>query len=223
MKAWQLPAHMSLREMFLTRKAQHWGGLAFMVGNLLFVFNKLDEMSRLFLSRPMPDVISGQNIGLILLGQVVLIIGYVAYYQFYTPRVSRSGKNALRLVCGGGILLAIGHVSFISALADYVPTSVLSYAESLFLLVIIGLLIMLIGLIWFGILNVRQPILKQWQWLPLATGLMGFIGFFVLSGEEITATFLFFRTLFALGLIGLGLTLWREMPTLPDSIASKSS
>ena len=223
MKAWQLPAHMSLREMFLTRKVQHWGGLAFMVGNLLFVFNKLDEMSRLFLSRPMPDVISGQNIGLILFGQVVLIIGYVAYYQFYTPRVSRSGKNALRLVCGGGILLAIGHVSFISALADYVPTSVLSYAESLFLLVIIGLLIMLIGLIWFGILNVRQPILKQWQWLPLATGLMGFIGFFVLSGEEITATFLFFRTLFALGLIGLGLTLWREMPTLPDSIASKSS
>ena len=223
MKAWQLPAHMSLREMFLTRKAQHWGGLAFMVGNLLFVFNKLDEMSRLFLSRPMPDVISGQNIGLILLGQVVLIIGYVAYYQFYTPRVSRSGKNALRLVCGGGILLAIGHVSFISALADYVPTSVLSYAESLFLLVIIGLLIMLIGLIWFGILNVRQPILKQWQWLPLATGLMGFIGFFVLSGEEITATFLFFRTLFALGLIGLGLTLWWEMPTLPDSIAPKSS
>ena len=223
MKAWQLPAHMSLREMFLTRKAQHWGGLAFMVGNLLFVFNKLDEMSRLFLSRPMPDVISGQNIGLILFGQVVLIIGYVAYYQFYTPRVSRSGKNALRLVCGGGILLAIGHVSFISALADYVPTSVLSYAESLFLLVIIGLLIMLIGLIWFGILNVRQPILKQWQWLPLATVLMGFIDFFVLSGEEITATFLFFRTLFALGLIGLGLTLWREMPTLPDSIASKSS
>jgi len=50
-------------------------------------------------------------------------------------------------------------------------------------------------------------------WLPLATGLMGFIGFFLFRGELITATFLFFRTLFALGLIGLGLTLWQERPT----------
>jgi hypothetical protein len=68
------------------------------------VVNKLDEMSRLFLSRPIPDVISGQNPVLILLGQVALIIGYVAYYQFHTPRVGRPGKNALRLLRGGGIL-----------------------------------------------------------------------------------------------------------------------
>jgi hypothetical protein len=43
---------------------------------------------------------------------------------------------------------------------------------------------------------------------------MGFIGFFLFSGEEITATFLFFRTLFALGLIGLGLILWLERPRI---------
>jgi hypothetical protein len=223
MKASQLPARMSLREMFLIHKAQHWGGLAFVFGNVLFVVNKLDEMSRLFLSRPMPDVISGQNPALILLGQVALTIGYVAYYQFYAPRVGQPGKNALRLLCGGGILLAIGHVSFMSAIVDYVPTSLLPYAENLFLLVIIGLLILLIGLIWFGILNLRQPVLRHWQWLPLATGLMGFIGFFLFSGEEITATFLFFRSLFAFGLIGLGLTLWLEKPIQPDSAAKESS
>ncbi len=74
MKASQLPTRMSLTEMFSIRKAQHWGGLAFVLGNVLFVVNKLDEMSRLFLSRPMPDLISGQNPGLILLGQVALII-----------------------------------------------------------------------------------------------------------------------------------------------------
>jgi len=214
MKASHLPTRMSLIEVFLIRKAQHWGGLAFVFGNVLFVANKLDEMSRLFLSRPMPDVISGQNSVLILLGQVALIIGYVAYYQFYAPRVGRPGKNALRLLRGGGILLAIGHVSFISA--------ILPYAEPLFLLVIIGLLLLLIGLIWFGILNVRQPVLSHWQWLPLATGLMGFIGFFLVSGEEITATFLFFRTLFAFGLIGLGLTLWLEKPIQPDLVAKES-
>jgi hypothetical protein len=177
---------------------------------VLFVVNKLDEMSRLFFSRPMPDVISGRNLGLILLGQVALLIGYVAYYQCYAPRVGQPGKIALRLFAGGGILLAIGHVSFMSAL--------LPSADPMFLLVIIGLLILLIGLIWFGILTIRQPVSRYWRWLPLTTGLMGFIGFFVFSGEQITATFLFFRTLFACGLIGLGLILWLEKPIQSDSV-----
>ena len=51
-----------------------------------------------------------------------------------------------------------------------------------FLFVIIGLTVMLSGLILFGIANLRQPVLGQWQWLPLATGLMGFIGFYLFSG-----------------------------------------
>jgi hypothetical protein len=197
---------------------QRWGGAALMIGNVLFMVNKLDEMSRLFLSRPMPDMISGQNPFLILTGQIALIIGYVAYAQFYTQRVGRFGKYALRLFCGGGIVLAIGHVSFMSSLADYLPPSLSPYAENMFLLVLIGLSLLLIGLIWFGILNLRQPVLTRWQWLPLATGSMGFIGFFLFSGEEITATFLLFRTLFALGLIGLGLSLWLEKPAHPEIV-----
>ncbi len=67
-------------------------------------------------------------------------------------------------------------------------------------------------MILFGVANLRKPILTRWQWLPLATGLMGFIGFFLFSGEEITAVFLVFRTLFALGLFGLGLIMWLEAP-----------
>jgi hypothetical protein len=81
--------------------------------------------------------------------------------------------------------------------------------------VIVGLLFLLIGLIWFGILNLRQPVLGRWRWLPLVTGLMGFIGFFLFSGEEITALFLFFRTLFALELMALGAILWLEKPIQP--------
>ena len=181
-----------------------------MLGNVLFLANKLNEMSRLFLSRPMPDVISGENPLLILSGQAALIIGYVAYYQAYTQRVGRTGKYALRLFSIGGIILAIAHAGFISSLGDYVPASISPYVEALFILVLIGLLLLIIGLLWFGILNLRQPVLAHWQWLPLATGLMGFIGFFLFSGEQITATFLFFRTLFAIGLIGLGFTLWQE-------------
>jgi len=100
-----------------------------------------------------------------------------------------------------------------SVLVGFLP-----YAENLFLLVIVGLLLSLIGLIWFGILNLRRPVLSRWQWLPLATGLLGFISFVGLRGEEITASFLFFRTLFALGLIGLGVTLWLEKPVQPEMV-----
>jgi hypothetical protein len=197
-------------------RVHQWGGVAFVLGNLLFLVNKFNEMSHQFLGRPMPDVISGQNPALIFFGQVALIIGYVTYYQFYSQRMGRWGKNALRLFSGGGIVLAFGHVSFISVL----PPSILLYAENLFLLVMVGLLFLLIGLIWFGTLNLRQPVLVGWPWLPLATGLMGFIGFFLFSGEEITATFLFFRTLFALGLIGLGVMLWLEKPVQLEVVAA---
>ncbi|TAH49341.1 MAG: hypothetical protein EYC68_17395 [Chloroflexota bacterium] len=185
--------------MNLNHKFYQWGGIAFMLGNVLFVVNKIDEMSRHFFGRPMPDVISGDDILLILIGQIGLIIGYVAFYKFYTPRVGRQAKIALTLFCVGGIILAIGHVAFMSAQTDF-----------MFVFVFIGLLILLIGLIWFGVLNLRQPMMNGWRWLPLATGLMGLIGFFFFSGAEITANFLAFRTLFALGLIGLGFTLWSE-------------
>ena len=186
----------------LTNTLPHWGGAALMLGSLLFLVNKLDEMSRLFLSRWMADVISGADIPLIVTGQAALIIGFIGYYWHYAGQVGRFSKNALRLLCGGGIVLALGHVSFM-------PVAAL---EFLFVLVIFGLIGLLLGLILFGVTNLRQPVLGRWQWLPLATGLMGFIGFFLFSGEEINATFLFFRTLFALGLFGLGLVLWLEKP-----------
>lgn len=179
-----------------------WGGAALMVGSLLFLVNKLNEMNRLFLSRAMEDVISGQDGALIVLGQVAYLLGYVAFWYVYAGRVGKQGKNALRLFCFGGVLVAMGHVGFIASLPPF--------AEYLFAFVILGMLLLIIGLIWFGILNLRQPVMSHWQWLPLATAVMGFIGFFLFSGEEITAVFLIFRTLFALGLLGLGLTMWLE-------------
>jgi len=185
-----------------TFPVQILGGVAFMIGNLLFAVNKLDEMSRLFLSRPMPDVISGQTPGLIIIGQLALIVGYISYQKFYSARLPRAGRLALRVMAGGGIVLAVGHITFMSSV------------ESLFFLVILGVAILLAGLIWFGFINIKEKILKHGQWLPLVTGLMGFIGFIFLRGEEITALFLVFRTLFALGLIGLGLILSLEKPSV---------
>ena len=187
-------------------KVARWGGAAFVLGNLLFIVNKINEMSRLFLLRWMPDVISGENPLLILLGQALLVFGYVSIYRFYARLAGRFGRIALGLFSIGGILLAVGHVGFINV--DWIPSG----ADYLFIFVLLGLLLMLVGLISFGVINLRQPVVSRWQWLPLATGVLGFVGFFLFSGEEITAVFLVFRTLFALGLIGLGLVLWMEKP-----------
>lgn len=198
--------------MNINHKMYQWGGILFMLGSLLFIVNKLNEMSRLFLSRSMPDVISGQDLLLIAIGQLAYILGYLAFYKLYSERVQQFGKIALLLFCGGGILLAFGHVSFMTSLSDYLLASLFTVTEYIFALVILGLTLMLIGLIWFGILNLRHPMLVRWTWLPLVTGLMGFVGFFLFSGEGVTAVFLFFRTLFALGLFGLGLMMWLDNP-----------
>ncbi len=176
------------------------GGAAFMLGNLLFLANKFDEMSRLFLGRYMADVISGEDRLLIAFGQGLLLVGYVGFLKTYAPP-DKFTRITFGLFGWGGMVVAVGHTSFMAGMP-----------EELFALVLLGMFLMVPGLILFGISNLRKPVMSRWQWLPLATGLMGLIGFFLFSGEVITATFLFFRTLFALGLIGLGLTLWLEKP-----------
>jgi hypothetical protein len=182
-----------------TGNVQRWGGVAFVIGNLLFILNKLNDMSRLFLGKDVPDLISGETVWLIVIGQVTLMAGFAAQYWVYSKRVGRFGKIALGLYCGGGMLLAIGHIGFMSTPAKW-----------LFVFVVIGLLVMIVGQILFGLANLRKPILGRMQWLPLATGIMGAVGFFVFRGEEITAVFLAFRTLFALGLCSLGVVLLSE-------------
>ncbi|HNB53283.1 MAG TPA: hypothetical protein PK530_15135 [Anaerolineales bacterium] len=176
------------------------GGTAFALGNLLFLANKFDEMSRLFLGRQMADVISGEDRLLIAFGQGLLLLGYVGFLKTYAPP-GQFARITFRLFGGGGMVVALGHTSFM----DGMP-------EALFFVVMFGMLLMVPGLILFGISNLRKPVITRWKWLPLFTGLMGFIGFFLFSGETITATFLVFRTLFALGLVGMGVVLGLEKP-----------
>ena len=173
-----------------------FSGAAFALGNLLFLGNKMDEMSRHFFNRPMPDLISGEDRLLIAFGQILLLFGYVGFLKSYTPD-GKFARITFRMFAWGGMVVAVGHTAFM----DGTP-------ELLFALVLLGMLFMLFGMIGFGISNLRVPLLiARWKWLPLFTGLMGFIGFVVFSGEDITATFLAFRTLFALGLVGMGINL----------------
>lgn len=177
--------------------AHRWGGAAFALGNLLFLLNKLDDMARLFFGIVVEDIVSSESVALVVVGQVLLAIGYVALYRFHAPRASRAGRASLRLFTGGGLALTVGHVTFLRRFVEAVP-----FGESVFVLVLAGLLTSLVGLIGFGASRLRSR-----DWLPLATGVVGLVAFLGVRGPVVTPTFLALRTVFALGLIALGVVL----------------
>ena len=117
------------------------------------------------------------------------------------PSANRPGKIGLFLLLGGGILLALGHITF----------SPLAGEDSLlFLLVILGVLLMVVGLVLFGVVNLRSRALEYWQPLPLGIGLLGFVAFFLFGGDQNPFIFLPLRTLFGLGLVLMGVVLWLD-------------
>lgn len=178
-----------------------WSGSALVVGSLLFILNKLNDMSRVFLNMPIPDLITGRDIVLIAVGQVLLVIGLLGCYLVYAKRSNRPGKIGLFLLSSGGILLAFGHLTFTPFVGD----------DSLFfVLVLLGVLLMVVGLLLFGTINLRSRALEFWQPLPLVTGLLG-IAFFIFndSGQN-PLIFLSLRTLFGVGLVLMGVALWLD-------------
>jgi hypothetical protein len=177
----------------ISSRAARLGGAALIGGSIFFVLTKLSDMSLAFLNRPMADVIAGEDIVLVAVGNLLLVAGYVTFFRLYAPRLAGPGRTGTGLVALGGTVLAAGHLVF-------TPLG----AEWQFILVIIGLLTLLIGLTLFGLANLRRPVMARWQALPLATAGLGFVAFMALGGEDKTAGFLFFRTLFAVGLAGLG-------------------
>lgn len=178
-----------------------WSGAALAVGSLLFIVNKFNDMSRIYLNVPLRDVIPGDNVLLVALGQILLVVGCLGCYLVYAKRTSRTGKIGLGLLLGGAILLAVGHVDF----TPYSP------GEAMFLLVILGGLLMFAGLVLFGAVNLRSRALAYWQPLPLVTGLLGIAGFILSGGSENNPfVFLALRTLFGIGLVLMGIVLWQD-------------
>lgn len=185
----------------LSANLYRWSGAALAVGSLLFIVNKFNDMSRIYLNVPLRDVIPGDNVLLVALGQILLVVGCLGCYLVYAKRTSRVGKIGLGLFLGGAILLAVGHIDF----TPYSP------AEALFLLVFIGVLLMLAGLVLFGATNLRSHALAYWQPLPLVTGLFGIAGFILSGGSENNPfVFLALRTLFGVGLVLMGIVLWQD-------------
>lgn len=184
----------------LSTRTYRWSGAALVLGSVLFIVNKFNDISAVFLNRFIPDVISGQNLLLVAAGQIALVIGLFGCYRLYAARTNKFGKIGLGLLLCGGILLALGHIVF----------TPLVQAEWLFLFVFFGALLMFAGLILFGAVNLRHPVLAFWQWVPLAAGMLGTIGFLLSGGSENPVMFLPLRTLFGFGLVLLGVMMWMD-------------
>jgi hypothetical protein len=178
-----------------------WSGAALILGSVLFIVNKFDDMGQVYLNQPVPDFITGQSIALLAIGQIMLVLGLLGCYLLYATRTHLLGKIGLIVLVTGGVLLAIGHISFTSFVPDDSP---------FFLLVILGVLLMALGMALFGAVNLRVKALQFWQPLPLGTGLLGFVAFVLFGGDQNPEVFLLLRTLFGIGLVLLGLVMWQD-------------
>jgi hypothetical protein len=158
-------------------------------------------MGQVYLNQSLPDLITGESLLALAIGQTALALGVVGRYLLYAKRTNLVGKIGLSLLVIGGVLLAIGHISFTSFVLEDSPT---------FLLVVFGVLLMVVGLTPFGLVNLRSKALQSWQLLPLITGLVGLAAFVLFGNDQYPAVFLALRTLFGVGLALLGVVMWRD-------------
>lgn len=142
--------------------------------------------------------------------RLIRLGGLAALYARYGPFSGALGKIGLGTAVVGLVLLAVGH-----------PFSFMTEVD-LFVLIILGSLALMLGPLLFGIAALRKGVLpRYWRALPLFTGLMGFVWLFFTNSESDRLSFVFFRTLFALGWMLMGYVLWsdsREIVEEPSTI-----
>ncbi len=134
-------------------------------------------------------------------GFTLWLVGVVALYSRYGPVSGRLGKIGLGTAVVGVVLLAVGH--FFSFMTNV----------DLFMLVFLGALALMLGPLLFGIAALRREVLpRYWRALPLLTGLLGFSWLFFGTNDTgaLTFSFMFLRSLFAVGWMLLGYVLWSD-------------
>jgi hypothetical protein len=177
------------------------GGLALLLGAFMFSLTK---------ARGYVDADDSLLGYFMFAGFTLWLIGVAALYSRYGPLSGRLGRTGLGMAVVGVVVLAVGHFfSFMTQL-------------DLFVLVASGALALTLGPLLFGIASLRSEAMpRHWRALPLATGLMGFTWLFFGSSDtgELTFTFMFLRTLFAVGWMLMGYVLWSD----PKEISAEAS
>lgn len=175
------------------------GGLALMLGALMFMLTK---------ARGYVDPDDSLLGYFMLAGFSSWLLGLAALYVRYGPVSGLLGKTGLGTAIVGIALLAVGHRFTFMTEVD------------LFGLVIPGGFGLMIGALLFGIAALRREVLpRYWRALPLLTGLAGFVWVFFTNSEGNRLSFMFMRTLFALGWLLLGYVLWSDREETVESPA----
>ncbi len=166
------------------------GGLALVLGALMFSLTK----ARGFVD---PD---DSLLGYFMFTAFTLwLVGVAALYSRYGPVSGQLGKTGLGIAVVGVLLLTVGH-----------PFTFMGEVD-LFMMVVLGGFALMLGPFLFGIAVLQREVLPRYgRALPLFTGLMGFAWFFFTNSEGNQFSFMFFRSLFALGWILLGYVLWSD-------------
>jgi hypothetical protein len=189
------------------------GGLALLLGALIFSLTK---------ARGAVDPDDSLLGYFMVVGFTLWLVGVTALYLRYGPVSGRLGKTGLGTAVVGVVLLAVAHpLSFM--------TDTDLFGVDPFMLIILGALALLLGPVLFGIAALRREVLpRNWRVLPLLTGLMGFAWLFFGTNDtgQLTFSFMFFRTLFALGWMLLGYVLWsasRKIIEEPSTLNSRKA
>jgi hypothetical protein len=166
------------------------GGLALVLGALMFSLTK----ARGYVD---PD---DSLLGYFMFTAFTLwLVGLATLYSRYGPVSGQLGKSGLGIAVVGVLLLAVGHRFTFMGEVD------------LFMIVILGGFALMLGPFLFGIAVLQREVLPRYgRAMPLFTGLMGFAWFFFTNSESNQFSFMFFRSLFALGWILLGYVLWSD-------------
>jgi hypothetical protein len=167
-----------------------WGGMALMLGALMFMLTK---------TRGYVDPDDSLLGYFMLAGFSLWLLGLAALYVRYGPASGGLGKTGIGMSIVGILLLTVGHRFTFMTEVD------------LFVLVIMGALALMTGALLFGIAALKMEVLpRPWRAVPLVTGLAGFAWVFFTNSEGDRLSFMALRTLFALGWVLMGYVLFQD-------------
>jgi hypothetical protein len=159
---------------------RRWGGVALLVGVLIFIGSRF---------RHLVDPTDQMLGALMLVAFVAWFLGLLALRGQYRHRSNVLGRLGLVLNLAGIVLLTVGHVAgFLFELAGpwFMPIG-------------LGTLLLVIGVLSFGIAALRGDVLPRWRAVPAIAGVVGLLWMvFAFNARENAEAFLLMRTAFGL-------------------------
>lgn len=149
-------------------------------------------------------------------GFALWLAGLSTLYLRYGPQAGRLGKTGLGMSVMGIALLAVGHLFTFMPFGEEIAFVLIG--TDLFMLVALGALALMFGAVLFGIPVLQREVLPGcWRFLPLVTGLTGFVWVFFTNSEENRFPFMLLRTLFVLGWVLMGYVLLSDRTRMAEA------